>query len=181
MTWEACGPKACRWNAPRLILFLASLRERVAMAQFRKQSTWLWVLCSSNMESASVCWASKLFWCYLGCLCNLNTWRLGLKRELLWIVTFSSGFGPCISSLKICSSDASDASASSDSTNPPQIGFFRWGSHTSGPDSSTFWNWWHSDSCLAYRHELVADRRSLGSWPHTAHLFRMLDEALEHI
>lgn len=79
MTWEACGPKACRWNAPRLILFLASLRERVAMAQFRKQSTWFRARCSSKMESAAVCWASKLLWCYLGCVCNLNTWRLGLK------------------------------------------------------------------------------------------------------
>ena len=173
MTWEACGPKACRWNAPRLILFLASLRERVAMAQFRNQSTWFRALCSSKMESASVvCWASKLLWCYLGCVCNLNTWRLGLKSvnyfELLHFLQalvhasqagkFGVRMHRILRLLRI-----------------PQIGSTL-GSHTCGPDSSTFWNWWHSDSCLSQQIDIQI-RRSLAdhfSWPQTLTCFECL-------
>ena len=166
MTWEACGPKACRWNAPRLILFLASLRERVAMAQFRNQSTWFRALCSSKMESASVvCWASKLLWCYLGCVCNLNTWRLGLK---VWTtLNCYIFFRPWSMHLKLENLEFGCIG---------YFGFFgfhksaqRWGSHTCGPDSSTFWNWWHSDSCLSQQIDIQI-RRSLAdhfSWPQT--------------
>lgn len=171
MTWEACGPKACRWNAPRLILFLASLRERVAMAQFRKQSTWFRARCSSKMESASVvCWASKLLWCYLGCVYNLNTctlncyiffrpWSMHLKLEILQ-------FG-CIGCFGFFgfhkSAQRWDPIRAARTAAPSGIGGTR---IPASRNRSTFRS---------------ADRSQITFHGRRPDLFRMLDEALEHI
>ena len=160
MIWEACGPKACRWNAPRLILFLASLRERVAMAQFRKQSTWFRVLFFKDVKC--FCFLSLQTFLIQIASAILTLGDLDWTCELHWIVTFSF-VDPCISSSKIC------------------VGWMLWlrmpqilrkgstlGSHTSDPHSSTFWNWWHSDSCLPTNWH--SDRRSPRSlhfsWPY---------------